>query len=450
MGVVWVALSKALDVTVALKLLPDFVASPESIERMSREARAAARLGHPAIVRVIDFGVTEFAQPFIAMELLAGEELYSLLERQKKLPCSRAVALLLPVIDGLAVAHQAGIVHRDIKPENIFVSRDDFGRIQPKLVDFGIAKLECERTCRLTQSGALLGTPQYLSPEQAFGREDIDFRTDIWSIGVALYELVTGTQPFTGNNYNALIRSIVEDEPRPITELGAGDDPLWRIIKRCLRKEPTERWESMWALGQELALWLVQQGVDSDASARSLRDAWLGASPPGLPLEGERSLAVSDGPGPTRGVISSRSPSEPTLSVVAGPKDAPLERGDHFAAVRTTPRRAARRFRIDGIVTAAIIVLFGIAVASWLAMQPRAVEVERAPAQVATGNDVPREEGHRALAQVPSTTVPAAAERPAAPAVSAPEKTPSDRRTRDRRWKPTPPARPGVDPEFGF
>lgn len=449
MGVVWVALSKALDVNVALKLLPDFVAGPESVERMSREARAAARLGHPAIVRVIDFGMTDFAQPFIAMELLAGEELYSLLERQKKLPCSQAVALLLPVIDGLAAAHQAGIVHRDIKPENIFVSRDDFGRIQPKLVDFGIAKLECDQACRLTQSGALLGTPQYLSPEQAFGREDIDFRTDIWSIGVVLYELVTGVQPFSGKNYNALIRSIIEDEPIPIAELGAGDEQLWRIVERCLRKEPKERWESMWAMGQELALWLVQQGVDSDASSRSLRDAWLGAVPGGLARHGERQTAV---PAVVRDIDAPRRAPVGAQSGVALPKDAPLERGDHFAAARTTPRRAARRFRMDGLVTAGMIVLLGVLIASWLAMQPTTAELERQPIRPA--NEVPghslSSENHVESMPVPIRTSPPAEERSAAPAVPVLEETRRNRRTRDRPRRTAPRRRMNVDPEFGF
>jgi eukaryotic-like serine/threonine-protein kinase len=227
MGVVWVARSKALDVDVALKMLRGSVAGTDAVERMAREARAAAQLGHPAMVRVLDFGETEHGEPFLAMELLRGDELYSLLEGEGRLSAVRAVGLVLPIIDGLATAHDKGIVHRDIKPENVFIARDDQGRIQPKLLDFGIAKLgRGETVSRLTRSGAVLGSPQYLSPEQAEGAEDVDFRTDIWSIGILLYELVTGEPPFDKNNYNALILSILRDAPKPITAHNANNAQL--------------------------------------------------------------------------------------------------------------------------------------------------------------------------------------------------------------------------------
>jgi serine/threonine protein kinase len=299
MGVVWVAKSLALDVDVALKLLHASCSDQEGVERMAREARAAARLGHPAIVRVIDFGETEGGEPFMAMELLEGEALSEVLERQGRLPATEAVGLLLPIIDGLATAHQNGIVHRDVKPENIFIARDEQGRIQPKLVDFGIAKLDREVDHRLTQTGALLGTPQYLSPEQAYGRTEIDSRSDIWSIGVVLYELISGQQPFAGKNYNALIRAITQDAPQPSTELHAGNEQLWRVIERCLQKESENRWGSMWELGEALALWLFEQGVEVDASSRSLRDGWLERGLSGLrmlPLT-EKARATEEGGG---------------------------------------------------------------------------------------------------------------------------------------------------------
>jgi serine/threonine protein kinase len=283
MGVVWVARSKALDVDVALKLLRGSLAGTDAVERMAREARAAAQLGHPALVRVLDFGETEHGEPFLAMELLQGDELSALLEKEHRIAAVRAVGLLLPIVDGLATAHEKGIVHRDIKPENVFIARDDQGRLQPKLLDFGIAKLgRGEAVSRLTQYGAVLGSPVYLSPEQAEGVEDVDFRTDIWSIGVMLYELIAGEAPFSGQNYNALIRSITRDAPKPTTEHKAGDARLWVIIARCLKKEPAERWGSMWELGEALALWLFEQGIRVDASSRSLRDGWLDGSVTGV------------------------------------------------------------------------------------------------------------------------------------------------------------------------
>jgi eukaryotic-like serine/threonine-protein kinase len=255
MGVVWVAHSTALDVDVALKMLKPELAGTQAVDRMAREARAAAQLGHPALVRVSDFGTSEHGEPFLAMELLSGEELHVRLAREQRLPAQTAVALLLPIIDGLGIAHEKGIVHRDIKPENIFIAIDGQRRVQPKVLDFGIAKLGQEHTVsRLTQVGAVMGSPYYLSPEQAEGLEDIDFRCDIWSIGVVLYEALTGVAPFAANNYNALMRSILRDQPTPITELAAGDAQLWMIIERCLKKDREQRWGSMWELGEALAL----------------------------------------------------------------------------------------------------------------------------------------------------------------------------------------------------
>jgi len=286
MGVVWVALSRGLGVEVALKLLHDASADEVAVERMAREARAAALLGHSGIVRVLDFGRTENGQPFMAMELLQGEDLYRLLKRDGRLSAVDAVSLILPVVDALVIAHKHGIVHRDLKPENLFVARDALGRIEPKILDFGIAKLESADDKRLTHVGALLGSPAYLSPEQAEGVDGVDHRTDIWALGVVLYELVTGELPFDGKTCNAVLRSIANDQPRPIVELAAGNDGLWTIIRKCLRKDPGDRWGSMQALGEALALWLTGEGAEVDICSRSLKEVWLsdGAASRGLRL----------------------------------------------------------------------------------------------------------------------------------------------------------------------
>ncbi|HKY41170.1 MAG TPA: serine/threonine-protein kinase [Polyangiaceae bacterium] len=292
MGVVWVAQSTALDVQVALKMLRRELAGAQAVDRMAREARTAAQLGHPALVRVLDFGTSERSEPYLAMELLEGEELHSRLAREKRISGSAAVALLLPIIDGLGTAHEKGIVHRDIKPENIFIAKDQQGRVQPKVLDFGIAKLSHDHApSRLTQVGDVMGSPYYLSPEQAEGLDDIDFRTDIWAIGVVLYEAVCGVVPFEAPNYNALIRSILRNTPKPMSAHDAGDAQLWTIVERCLRKDREQRWGSMWELGEALALWLFERGVRVDASARSLRHGWLDGGVTGLQI-----LVPSDPP----------------------------------------------------------------------------------------------------------------------------------------------------------
>ena len=328
MGVVWVARSKALDVDVALKMLRPEIAGTEGVERMAREARTAAQLGHPAMVRVLDFGSSERGAPFLAMELLQGEELQTMLLRAGRLPAERAAALLLPIIDGLGTAHEKGIVHRDIKPANIFIASDGQGRIQPKVLDFGIAKLDRSHvSTRLTQIGAVLGSPQYLSPEQAEGLDDVDPRSDIWSLGVVLYELTTGAPPFEANNYNALIRKILRDAPKPTTEHAAGDAQFWTIIERCLKKDPAERWASMWELGEALALWLFERGVRVDAASRSLKHDWLESGVTGLQI-----LVTSEAPD-----AQSRPPG-PLVELVAAPQDLPSPTSGRNAPTVIKPR----------------------------------------------------------------------------------------------------------------
>jgi hypothetical protein len=188
------------------------------------------------------------------------------------------VSTLLPLLDGLREAHDKGIVHRDIKPENLFISKTARGRLQPKVLDFGIAKLEeSSESCRLTQDGTVLGSPGYFSPEQARGETNIDLRTDIWSISVVLYELITGELPFNGANYNALLMSILKDTPKSFMDHGRGDTELWRIVQRGLMRDRNKRWDSMWELGRALAGWLYEQGVTADVTSRSIKEVWLEA-----------------------------------------------------------------------------------------------------------------------------------------------------------------------------
>ena len=298
MGVVWVAHSLVLGVDVALKLIHSDLGGSTGATRMAREAHAAARLGHPAMVRVFDFGWTSRADPFLVMELVQGESMGSILRRELRLPAIQAVQMLLPLADGLRSAHDKGIVHRDIKPDNILVARDEFGRQQPKLLDFGIAKVEQAQSSedrKLTQEGVALGSPDYMSPEQALGRDDIDHRADVWALCVVLYESVTGQMPWDRPNYNALMQAIIHDPPAAITELNAGDADLWRVIERGLQKKPENRWASMTELGEALALWLYEHGVKEDISANSLRAVWLDGSLSGVRMD--LSSFAPNGPG---------------------------------------------------------------------------------------------------------------------------------------------------------
>lgn len=276
MGVVWVGHALALGVEVAVKLIRASAAGPAVASRMAREAHAAARLGHPALVRVFDFGWTSRGDPYLVMELVQGETLSAALAREGRISAIRTVQMLLPVADGLRLAHDRTIVHRDIKPDNIFLATDPLGRVQPKLLDFGIAKVgPGSNDGRLTQIGVVLGSPEYMSPEQALGVDDVDERTDVWSLSVVLYEMVTGTVPHQKANYNALMQAIIHEDPQPMTEHAEGDASLWQVVARGLAKERDHRWGSMAEFGEALALWLYEHGIKEDICGNSIRAVWL-------------------------------------------------------------------------------------------------------------------------------------------------------------------------------
>jgi serine/threonine-protein kinase len=279
MGSVWVARNVTLNSHVALKLMrADFAqAVPGAGERMLQEARAAAAIHHPAIVQIFDFGRTRDGDPFISMELLDGESLSSALKRRGRLQGARAVQVLLPIADALVVAHTRGVVHRDLKPDNVHLARLADGRVQPKILDFGIAKLDAPASPKLTLDGTLLGSPAYMSPEQARGQRDIDLRVDVWAFSVMLYELVTGCTPFAGDSYNALLYAIMGQEPLTLADHGIDEPELWAILARGLDKNRDTRFPNMRALGRALAEWLLDQKVKVDITQAPLK-SWLEAS----------------------------------------------------------------------------------------------------------------------------------------------------------------------------
>ena len=381
MGVVWVAHNEVLQVHVAIKLMrlrqdgPD----PETLAaRLLQEARAAAQLAHPAICRVFDFGQTEHGDPFVVIELLHGETLGDLLDRDERPSALQCVQMILPVAEGLAVAHGKGIVHRDVKPENIFISRDETTRLQPKLLDFGIARF-AEVETGLTMAGTLLGTPDYMSPEQARGEEGIDARTDVWSLAVVLYELMTGHLPFERDNYNALLFAIAHDEPPSTASLGAGDKKLWRVIQRALRKDASERWQSMRDFGVALARWLYETGERVDACGASLRENWLETSFAGNQAEllSSRPPPSVHGAGPDADTLPPHGTASQPAHVVASARRpaAGTEAGTSFAPQEPDAGRASARRRpvlVVGIASAAIglalgtALLFGTGAGKWV------------------------------------------------------------------------------------
>jgi len=226
--------------------------------------------------------------------MLDGESLSATLKRRERLPATKAIQVLMPIADALVVAHSRGVVHRDLKPDNVLLARLADGRVQPKILDFGIAKVEASSAPKLTLDGTVLGSPAYMSPEQAMGRTDIDLRVDVWAFSVMLYELVTGCTPFAGESYNALLYSIMGTQPLTLAEHGIDDPELWAILSRGLEKEREARFGSMRAIGRELAKYLLNRKVKTDIAQSPLK-TWLEPSerPQALPSV-FASLAPSD------------------------------------------------------------------------------------------------------------------------------------------------------------
>ncbi len=223
MGTVYAAEHALVGRRVAIKRLhPELARDNANVERFQREARAAAAIGHENIVEVIDMGFAEDGAPYLAMEYLTGETLAAALRREGRLAPARACYVLGQVLAALDAVHAAGIVHRDLKPDNIFLMRKNGRADFVKVLDFGVSKMRAEdggEASPLTRTGVMVGTPHYISPEQARGSRAHDHRVDIYAIGVILYETLTGKLPFDGHNYHALLQAILGGTPPPIHAL---------------------------------------------------------------------------------------------------------------------------------------------------------------------------------------------------------------------------------------
>lgn len=259
MAQLWVATNQATGAEVCVKLLvpdPDKGQDPESVERFRREAHAAASLSHRAIVRVFDLleldehghAVTGGKAPHayaIVMELLHGETLGEMLAKRGKLPVDEALDLFLPVVSALGHAHRASVIHRDLKPDNIFLAADPDGQVIPKILDFGVSKLE--RADSLTSDGVVVGTPTFMSPEQAKGSRRIDARSDVFSAGILFYMMLSGKNPFEdAPTFEATLDLVVRREVGPLADVPPA---IWSVIERAIEKDPAARWSDCTEMG---------------------------------------------------------------------------------------------------------------------------------------------------------------------------------------------------------
>ena len=259
MGVVYRAEQTKINRLVALKmLLPEYTVYPDLVARVEREARTAGQIDHPNVVTITDLGVTTEFGPYIAMELLRGQELATVVENAGgRMEPADAVDVIRQVLAGLEAAHKKGVIHRDLKPENIFLSTDDEGKRRVKVLDFGISKLRDDKELNsLTRTGTVMGTPQFMAPEQAAGARDQDARIDLYSTGAVLYAVLCSGLPFEAENYNLLISEILNKAPIQILQRNASLDPrLASIVMKSIAKKPEARYQSAREMAEALSYW---------------------------------------------------------------------------------------------------------------------------------------------------------------------------------------------------
>jgi eukaryotic-like serine/threonine-protein kinase len=277
MGAVWVARHLKLDSLVAIKLMsPECLASPALRARFEREAKAAAQLRSPHVVQIHDYGV-EDGIPYIVMELLEGEDLGARLKRVRRLAMPAAATILTQAAKALHRAHEMGIVHRDLKPTNVFVARADDDEIV-KLLDFGIAKAMASDGSgdESTATGAVLGSPNYMSPEQARGLKEVDHRSDLWSLSVILYRMLTGEVPFRGAGTGDLIVRICTDPIAAPSSIVADLPPsVDSFFLRALARDPEKRFQSARELAVTFANLVSGRASLPDSTGMRATDTWL-------------------------------------------------------------------------------------------------------------------------------------------------------------------------------
>lgn len=353
MGEVWEAAHELTSKHVAVKVLnATYAKQPEVRARFLQEARAACVVRHPNVVQIHDVVEAPDGSPAMVMDLLSGESLGERCERRGALPLAEIASFLAPAVDAIAAAHAMGVVHRDLKPDNLFLERQADGRVHVRVLDFGIAKMlpnanhENSGGHALTKTGAVLGTPYYMSPEQAFGEKDLDHRSDIYSLGLILHECLTGKRPTEADNFGQIMKIITTGAIPSLSSLVAGmPSDVSDIVERML----TVRREGRPTLAE------VHAVLSRHASAVPLAITF----PP--PPRNASSMAPSAGPA---GAIDSGAPTMAAIDVSSAPK---LEStGNSFELSSTpagVPRRSVGRITAIAAMVACTIAILGAGIA---------------------------------------------------------------------------------------
>ena len=293
MGIVFAARHIELHQRVAVKvLLPDATDSRDQVERFMREARSAVRLKSEHAVHVTDVGRLRSGVPFMVMELLDGSDLSRVVEHAP-LPVATAVDFVLQACEAIAEAHALGMVHRDIKPSNLYVVRGVHGVSVVKVLDFGLAKHRAVTADALTKSAVVMGSPPYMSPEQLKSLRDVDARTDIWSLGVTLYELLTRALPFEAPTVPEVCARVLMGAATP-PDPSLVPEQLWRVIERCLAKDPSQRFQTVWELATALQHFAAPAGLGSAERVANLLRATANASSHPPPADTGSASACAD------------------------------------------------------------------------------------------------------------------------------------------------------------
>ncbi|HEX5100160.1 MAG TPA: serine/threonine-protein kinase [Polyangiaceae bacterium] len=301
MGVVVAAYHIDLDERVAIKfLLPEVLDHGEAVARFAREARSAVKIKSEHVAKVTDVGKLENGAPYMVMEFLEGSDLSQWLAQRGALPIEQAAEFMLQACEAIAEAHALGIVHRDLKPANLFVIRRPDGLLSVKVLDFGISKSASGpgsgSAGAMTKTSALMGSPLYMSPEQMQSSRDVDARTDIWALGVILYELLAGTQPFTADTMPELVLRVVTGPPAASLRMRRPDVPegLERVILRCLEKDRGRRFESVGEFAAALLPYAPRRSKTSvERISGVLRSAGLSATALALPPSSDHEAKAS-------------------------------------------------------------------------------------------------------------------------------------------------------------
>ncbi len=351
MGVVVAATHLQLGQLVALKFMfRPATAHPEHVARFEREARAAVRLKSDHVAKVTDVGKLDDGAPYMVMEFLEGNDLDHHLERQGPLPVQLAVDFVMQACEAVAEAHSLGIVHRDLKPKNLFLTEKLGGKQVVKVLDFGISKMMDEAgDMSLTSTTQVMGSPNYMSPEQLRSARDVDARTDIWALGAILYELLTGRVPFPAESVTQLTAMVIADAPRPPSQLRP-DLPraLEAVILKCLEKSREDRFatvadlvDALVPFASAVAAASVSGAVLATTGSGPRLSTTGGATDPGK-ITGNEKTILSDVPPP---------PDRPSLRVAGNSTDVAWDKTQVAEAAPSTRRRAAWPF-VAGVLVA--------------------------------------------------------------------------------------------------